>query len=305
MSEFRQGDPHSGYYSDLTGEARRFGREPRDVVATFPELIASRVTVNPVSIVQLGLGAWQLQSREPGWREIVARAVDWVVQTMDERGGLAYLFPMPHTYELRPPWFSAMAQAEAASLLVRAARMLGDEELRAAAVRVAEPLLGPDLGLIARTPDGPVLQEYPTTPPAHVLNGWITALWGLYDVWHRGEPVVLESDRFRQAFLSGVDALLARLPLYYFGRRWSRYDLFPHPLPNVASPFYHRLHVEQLKALDLLAPNELLRRTADEWEAGLARPLSLGTAVACKVAFRVTRPRSRRIPAPWNIRRLS
>ena len=35
---------------------------------------------------------------------------------------------------------------------------------------------------------------------------------------------------------------------------WSLYDLFPHPLPNVASGAYHALHITQLNAMQLIDP---------------------------------------------------
>jgi hypothetical protein len=300
IGEFEPCDPHKGYYSDLRDSALRYGGTPEAATEGLDALIADRTTANPVSIVQLGIGAWQLHSQESAWRDVVARVVKWLLDASDDDGRLAYLFPMPHTYDLSPPWYSAMAQGEAASLLTRAARTLADPELEAAGARLATSLVDPTLGLIAETDEGPVLQEYPTTPPAHVLNGWITALWGLYDLAHGVASVGSECHReHAESFSSGVEALTARLRLYRIGRGWSRYDLFPHPLPNVASPFYHRMHVDQLAALNQLSPHAELARTSAEWQSGLGRPLTVGVAVTRKVAFRVARPRSR-----WALGRL-
>jgi hypothetical protein len=143
---------------------------------------------------------------------------------------------------------------------------------------------------VVETDEGPVLQEYPTHPPAHVLNGWIFALWGLYDVAIAGGEL---SEGAHDAFSRGVDTLAARLPLYNTGWNWSRYDLFPHPLVHVTSPFYHRLHVEQLHALHALVPRQVFRETAERWESGARRPLARAHAVARKVAFRLVRPRKK------------
>jgi hypothetical protein len=285
---FRAGDPHSGYYSDLTREVFRLGQAAEDVNAALAEMIRCRRATNPVTVVQAGLGAWQLMAIGEEWRDVVECAVDWVVNTVSDAGLLAYAFPMPHTYRLAAPWYSAMAQAEAASLLVRAARTLRAPELEDAAHFVGQSLLDRSCGLIADTEEGPVLQEYPTSPPAHVLNGWITSLWGLYDLMH----IRRHADGPAAAFLAGVDTLVARLPRYRFGRHWSRYDLFPHPLPNVASPFYHCMHIEQLAALDVLEPRASFRVVSDEWRRGLCSRASVGSALAAKVAFRVTRPRA-------------
>jgi hypothetical protein len=203
---------------------------------------------------------------------------------------------MPHTYRLTPPWYSSLAQAEAGSLLVRAAEILDQKDLMALADRLVEPLLEVTPPLVVDTPEGGVLQEYPTNPPAHVLNGWITSLFGLYDVGHaRREANTTVARRASEAFDAGAAVLAARLHLYRTPLGWSRYDLYPHPLPNTASPAYHRLHVSQLRALHSLADSEAFATTADEWEHSLSNPAALALGFARKAAFRAVRPRSRRI----------
>jgi heparosan-N-sulfate-glucuronate 5-epimerase len=216
---------------------------------------------------------------------------------MDNEGLIACRFPMPHTFPLAAPWHSSLAQGEAASLLVRAATALGRLDLADLAVRAVSSLIESDSGLIAVTPDGPVLQEYPSTPPAHVLNGWITSLWGLYDVAFPaggGEPTAARAAA-AEAFEAGVATLAARLDLYRTPIGWSRYDLYPHPLTNVASPFYHRLHVGHLRRLNALAPHELFTQTADDWERSGSNAALQSFAVSRKVLFRFVRPRWRRI----------
>ena len=131
------------------------------------------------------------------------------------------------------------------------------------------PLLSPASPLVVETEEGPVLQEYPTDPPTHVLNGWINALWGLYDIANAGGKL---ADDARDAYQRGLEALAARLPLYNTGWNWSRYDLFPHAIVHVTSPFYHRLHVEQLRAMHDLDPRPMFAETADRWESGRGKP---------------------------------
>jgi hypothetical protein len=296
MGVFEPGDPQRGYYNDLTEKALDQGT-PEKASVLLDSMTSDRRLANAVSIAQLGLGAWQVSADEPGWLRVVEQASEWVVNQLDEEGLLAYLFAMPHTYELEPPWFSAMAQGEAASLLVRAAVALGRPDLRAPAAAAVRSLLDERSGLVAQTPEGPVLQEYPTVPPAHALNGWIFALWGLYDVGiglteGPGGAGSAVSGRASDAFASGVAALAARLPLYDAGLGWSRYDLFPRRLPHAASPFYHRLHIEQLRATALLCPaRPELTAVADRWEAGLRRRATRAYGVSLKVAFRVLQPR--------------
>ena len=119
---------------------------------------------------------------DPRWLEVVAAVSDWVANEMDCEGRIAFAFPYPHTYRLEPPWYSAMAQGEAASLLSRAAVSLNRPELAHAAQRAVSPLLSPGSLLIAETNNGPVLQEYPTDPPATRSQRMDQSLWGLYDI---------------------------------------------------------------------------------------------------------------------------
>ena len=101
-------------------------------------------------------------------------------------------------------------------------------------------------------------EEYPTDPPSYVLNGGIFALWGLYDV-----GAALGDDEIAREFEQGADTLAANLHRWDTGY-WSRYDLFPHPVMNVASSFYHALHTSQLESMQVIAPRP-------EFEAAAAR----------------------------------
>lgn len=291
-SPFEPGDPLSGYYNDLTLEVR--AANPVDGAERLRRL-TSAPRVNFTSVAQLGLGTWQLAKSEPGWLQVTSAAAHWLAGRLDDRGRLVVPWAMTHTYELEPPWISAMTQGEAVSLFLRAAPEDGSpHDLFSAAVRAVIPLLAPS-EVVTQTPEGPVLEEYPTSPPAHVLNGWIFGLWGLYDLSIMGKAAAVPADVAGQAssaFTEGVSALAARLPRYD-AHGWSRYDLFPHPIVHVASPFYHRLHIEQLRATNELAPDERLQETAARWERSSRDPVAHATAVARKVAFRMIRPRRR------------
>jgi heparosan-N-sulfate-glucuronate 5-epimerase len=282
---FTPGQPSEGYYNDLTIKATEAG-DPAAGVALARSLSADRSRANPITIAQLGLGAWQLSRTDSRWLDTVDAVVTWIASEMQADGTVPYHFSMPHTFPLRAPWPSAMAQGEIASLLARAAASLGrPEHLEQARLAVATLLDGSSV-LVANTPDGPVLQEYPTDPPAHVLNGWMFALWGLYDV-----GVACDDSDARTSFEAGAEALAARLPLYDVALGWSRYDLYPHRLVHVTSPFYQRLHVEQLRAMAELSPHPAFDRAADRWQRAVRNPAALAVALTRKVAFRLLTPR--------------
>jgi heparosan-N-sulfate-glucuronate 5-epimerase len=271
LAPFRPGHPLDGYYNDL----RRFAQRNHGQLSTASNL---------VTVAQIGLGAWQLAASQRQWLDVVRRSAHWLMRRMDPEGRLPYEFPMGHTYRLDPPWLSAMAQGEAASLLLRAAPALGVRKLRDAAARAITCLTEPGTALVAVTPDGPVLQEYPTDPPAHVLNGWIFALWGLYDVAVAGPSPV--AGRAMTAFHDGISALARRLPRYGLQGGWSRYDLRSHGPVNVASPFYHHLHIQQLRALSRLVDDPVFAVTASAWQQAWHDPVTVATAAWKKVRFR-------------------
>ncbi len=293
MAFFAPGAVASGYHMDLRGVAGSYG-PPDEAEAWLDLLVARREHVMPVTVLQLGLGAWQrsiddLDPDRSGWSRVARLVADWAAVDMDGHGRFIHHKPMPHTYAIPAGWHSAMAQGLGVSLLVRH----GMEE---DAARAARSLLDPDFGLIADTPDGPVLEEYPAEPRPHVLNGWMWALFGLYDLAYAPGEVDEElRASAREGFEAGVSSLVAQLPEYETGRGWSTYDRYPHPIQNVASPFYHRLHVEMLRATERLAPHDALAaelaETSNRWETALGQPLVRATAVARKVGFRLVKPR--------------
>ncbi len=289
QAPFVAGDPESGYYNDLRVELPT--DDPVEARRLLQVFVADRERANHVTIAQLALGAWQMRSEDEAWLTVFVEAAEWLAGALDDVGGLQYLFAMPHTFEISPPWYSAMAQGEAASVFVRAALTLGDSAFADAAERAIQPLLSEESSIVAHTPEGPVLQEYPTQPPSHVLNGWMFALWGMYDVAKLAEQAGRAAPEAERAFLEGTSALVRRVDLYDAGLGWSRYDLYPHRLTHVASPFYHRLHVALLRSTADLTGEDALRRKAGDWEAS-AGSLPLRTAaVARKVAFRFVYPR--------------
>lgn len=293
MAFFAPGAVQSGYHMDLRGVAGSYG-PPAEAEAWFDLLTARREHVMPVSVLQLGIGAWQrsIDDHDPdrsGWSRVARLVAEWAAIDMDGHGRFIHHQPMPHTYAIPAGWHSAMAQGLGVSLLVR--HVMHDD-----AERAARSLLEAQFGLVSQTPDGPVLEEYPAEPRPHVLNGWMWALFGLYDLAHAAGDV--DEDRraaAAEAFEAGIASLAAQLPEYETGRGWSTYDRYPHPIANVASPFYHRLHVEMLRATARIAPYEQLAagitETSDRWEQALSQPLVRASAVARKVGFRLVKPR--------------
>jgi heparosan-N-sulfate-glucuronate 5-epimerase len=267
-----------GYYIDMRVKASAPGEPPLHDLH--------------VVTAQWGLGAFEhwLHTGEEGWLEAAGRAGERLIAAQLPDGGLPHLAPYPHTYRLEPPWLSAMAQGQAASLLVRLHAERGDERLADAARRALRPFGIPSDagGVRAELDGGPYYEEYPTEPASYVLNGGIFALWGLLDT-----GLALGDADASGMFGEGVDVLAGSLTRWDLGW-WSRYDLFPHRALNVASPAYHELHIHQLRALQAVAPRPQIAACLERFEAYGSSGLRRARALTRKAIFRLAVPRRRR-----------
>jgi hypothetical protein len=276
-----------GYYIDMRVKAIE-----ADPVKAWP---FEHTKVAWVAWAQMGLGSYEryLAGEGEQWlalaRHVCDVLCDYQVRDGNRRGAWEHAFDFPHTFPLREPWISSMAQGEAASILVRLHLETGEERY-AEAARLAM------LPVFTRTGEGgaselldgrPFPEEYPTNPPSFVLNGGIFTLWGLFDVGRGlGEAEIASS------FEEGVDTLAANIQRWDTGW-WSTYDLYPHPRRNVASFAYHRLHIDQLRAMAAIAPREELTAAADRFERYGQSNMNRARAFAEKAVFRLRVPRGR------------
>jgi len=210
-------------------------------------------------------------------------------------GGLVHHYELGHTFPLRPPFLSSNSQGQAASLLVRLYLETGEERYADHARRALRPLGVPSArgGVMGILAGRAFPEEYPTSPGSFVLNGGIFAMWGQHDV-----GVGLDDGEAKAAFEESVETLAANVHRWDTGS-WSRYDLFPHPVVNVASAAYHALHVNQLRAMQVLAPRPEIATTLGAFERYAASRAARAAAFGRKLAFRLVVPRSPRLARVW------
>lgn len=189
-------------------------------------------------------------------------AADWLVRHQDDGGGWKIMVSRSVAegqLSLDPGWYSAMAQGQAMSLLVRAHARSGRREYLDAAVRAMALFDVPsaDGGIVAKFMDRHVwYEEYPTTPPSFVLNGFMYSLIGLYDVSATAGPGDDGRQTATRLYSSGIASLRSMLPLFDTGSG-TVYDLRHLTLgtgavPNRARWDYHATHVGQLLLLSSL-----------------------------------------------------
>jgi len=219
----------------------------------------------PADLAQLALGWWERHlSGEPAAGDRFLDTATLLERSgVDENGELVWFYTVAvPKLGLRPPWRSALSQGQAASVFVRAFLHSREELFATAARRAIAPLLpGSRSGLVAATAEGPVPEEFPSTPPSLVLNGWIYALWGAWDV-ARGL-----ADAASDEFFTASAGCLRRSIDQYDSGWWSLYSLYPYRLPDLAKPFYHRLHIDLLDVLYRLVGFAELQSTATRWRA--------------------------------------
>lgn len=106
-------------------------------------------------------------------------------------------------------------------------------------------------------------EEYPTKPASFILNGFIYALLGLYDL----RTISPEAKDAQALFADGMNSLKQMLPLYDMGSV-TAYDLRHFTLgiaPNLARWDYHATHVNQLLLLSTIDDDPLFAQTAERW----------------------------------------
>jgi heparosan-N-sulfate-glucuronate 5-epimerase len=224
-----------------------------------------RPVYNPVTVAQHGLqqlSYFVLTGSRTHLRRAV-QAARWFEQTQDRRTGkwlYRFRWRVVRTrLTLRTPWASAMAQGQAMSLLARVYLATGERHYLAAAARAMRPLLRSVRrgGLVARLHGRPWYEEYPTSPPSFVLNGFMFTLLGLHDVGS-----VRSSSEAHALYRRGLQTLVASLQLYDTPAG-SLYHLVDRRY--VAPLRYQRLHVKLLSALLAISPEPELRRYRNRW----------------------------------------
>lgn len=239
-----------GYYNNLTEKVTRGGDYdvPKSFVDTGEEIYFS------IEIFQYGLGAYDLyllSEREDGamLRKAVACA-EWAIVNQQEDGAW-----VTFAYETPDYPYSAMAQGEAISLLLRVYQETNEEKYLAVAKKAKEFMLlsFEEGGPTKYEGDDVYLYECPKDPL--ILNGWIFSLWGLMDYCK-----VVDDANAKDVLNRTLATLERKLPDYNLSY-WSMYE----DGERISSPFYHKLHVAQLNVMYDLTGKDVYKTYADKW----------------------------------------
>lgn len=247
----------AGYFNDLTSKTYWAGYIDDEGIPV-NILDDGRKVYFATTVVQKALGHWDkwiLNNSETEKNEFL-KLCQWLLKHQDIRGG------WPIWQDLKLPLlspYSAMTQGECVSAFVRAWKLTGTLEFAEGARRAV------DLMLIRIEEGGPAvwggetlfLEEAPSSPRSSILNGWIFALFGLYDFY-----LAFQEKKIGEHFRCSLNTLKKSLPDYDAGY-WSFYDRLGH----LSSFFYHDLHIHQLTALMMIDDDPILCEFRDRFLA--------------------------------------
>ncbi|MGE5551272.1 MAG: D-glucuronyl C5-epimerase family protein [Bacteroidota bacterium] len=279
----------AGYFNDLSRKTHWNGPTDQDGLPLNKNL-SNELFHFPTTIIQKALGHWDiwLQSNKKADSDLglFKKSADWLVKSQDDNGGWPIWSIINLTYASK---YSAMTQGEGISVLARAYALTSDEIYLKCAKKALSPLLLPiSMGGTCRVVQhGLILEETPQDREATILNGWIFALFGLYDfllaLRNRDEIAYKAEDTLNNS-LRTLISILPRYDRVY----WSNYDL----AGNIASPFYHHLHIAQLQALELTFPE--YRKDFSHWRETFRRQssscLNYARAILRKTQQKLRRP---------------
>ncbi|HLV88186.1 MAG TPA: D-glucuronyl C5-epimerase family protein [Candidatus Sulfotelmatobacter sp.] len=246
---------------------------------------------NPIAIAQYGLGNYNLfrLTNDTERRRKFLLVADWLVSSLEKNPhGVEvwnHQFDWEYRDTLKAPWYSALAQGQGISVLVRAHQQSRDAKYLEVARRALDAFYKPiQAGGVAYTDDRGDLwfEEYIVSPPTHILNGFIWAVWGVYDYF-----LATQETPARDLFSRAVQTLLRNLDRYDLGF-WSLYEQSGTRLPMVASSFYHKLHIVQLRMMHRLTAEDSFARVADRWERYTHSRANRTRALLYKSAFKLS-----------------
>lgn len=241
-----------GYFNDLTAKVTK---DPKTLKAmTIPITTDEHVgeVIFPIAIFQYGLGAYDLylSTNEEKYKIQFFNCVQWALDNQEAKGSWNnFGFIQPESP------YSSMCQGEGVSLLLRAYVQDKDKKYLETAKRAIDFMLKPisDGGTTIEDNNGLYLYEY--TNKECVLNGWIFSLFGLYEY-----TLINSSAKYTETLNKTIQTLANILPEFDCGY-WSKYDLGK----TISSPFYHKLHCAQLKALYLITENDKFSFYHKKW----------------------------------------
>lgn len=164
---------------------------------------------------------------------------------------------------MHSPWYSALAQGTSLSAYLRLHETTGNKRYRRTADAIYE-----SFRRLKRFTDGPWIamvddaylwfEEYPHDPPTHVLNGFLTGVWGLYEYW-----LLTKTDESRALLEAAITTVKHYLEEFRVPGEVSWYALNHGYRGN---EFYHAMHILQLRKLHRITGETYFKKMAQKFD---------------------------------------
>ncbi len=213
---------------------------------------------NPVQIAQYGLGSlqlWEITGKEE-YKKIFLNTLNWFSSNYIETKDLGYIWIYDYDskwYEVKKPWISAMAQGEISSCFIRGYLLTNNKSyLEFAEKSFISMIIPVEKGGLARiNSNGIWLEEVPSKNPSYILNGFVFAIFGIYDLF-----MITKKKKYYDVLNLSINRLKKDLEKFD-SKYWSYYDLM-YKVPTKSE--YHSIHINQLKKLyDITSDNFFLK----------------------------------------------
>ncbi len=287
-AERHPADPRRSYYYDLRARIDY----PGSLRNGLPVInLGNDSYVSPIGAAQFGLAHlqhyWDTGNEEYLHRaESIARAM---VDVAEEGLGLVWRHPISKRGNYN--WICSMAQGQAASLILRVGELTGDEALidKGGAALVCLDYDIEDGGVRAALNGHLWFEEHAIVPPTYTLNGFIVTLFAVRDA-----AIILKDAHYCELWTSGVESLIRNLHVWD-SDGWSLYDLSTRvvgsiSLDNLASPFYHRFHIELLSIMGELTGDPAFGSQRERWIEGLEKGVAFYRGIFGKAIYRLLTP---------------
>lgn len=218
---------------------------------------------NPTTVSKYALGNLQffLRNNNEVYRDRFLKMIEWLVKKAKIKKDFAAWFiefdwPLE---DLKKPWPSAMTQGLAISALIRGSIIFNNQKYVDTIKKASEFFFISidEGGILLKDDYGTWLEETPTNPPLHILNGFIYSIFGLYDSY-----IAIKDERLQSLLNETLNTVLQNLERYDIGH-WSLRDLY-YRIPS--STKYHRLHIQQLLALSKITNNRIFASYSRKWQ---------------------------------------
>ena len=245
---------------------------------------------NPIAIAQYALGNHTLwtDTQDANRLSKCVAAADWLVDNLELNDQnipvWMHKFDWEYAETLNNPWYSGLAQGQGISALLRCHAATGNSKyLDAAKSAFISIQTKVDDGGVRYANGGDIwIEEYIVSPPSHILNGYIWAMWGVRDY------MLVTTDPAATVLWEDCVETLSRVLSTFDLGYWSLYDQSASgPLKMIASNFYHRLHIAQLEVMYTLTGNEMFLEYSKKWSAYTHSPINRTKAKINKALFKL------------------